>query len=157
MDEYTSNGWTYVDQSFSVFVSSRCPSELGLSSTSSVKLEEVEEGSEPAEFMKALGPQDKKAYDCMLQGASSHSHTAEKDHEQLPLWRGEIVVCRVCFVSRSREVQLHPPTVPAECQLWGVRRGGAAVSSQGDGGSHGDALPAGEPLLRAAAGYHTHL
>ena len=57
------------------FVSSRCPSELGLSSSSSVKVEEVEEGSEPEEFMKALGPPDKKAYDCMLKGASSHSHT----------------------------------------------------------------------------------
>lgn len=54
-------------------VSSRCPSELGLSSTSSVEVEEVDEGSEPAEFTKALGMQDKKAYDCMLQGASSHS------------------------------------------------------------------------------------
>lgn len=58
-------------------MSSRCPSELGLSSTSSVKVEEVEEGSEPAEFRNALGQQDKKAYDCMLQGASSHSHTTQ--------------------------------------------------------------------------------
>lgn len=31
-------------------------------------MEEVEEGSEPAEVLKALGPQDKKAYDCMLEG-----------------------------------------------------------------------------------------
>lgn len=54
-------------------VMERCPSELGLKSTSSVKIEVVEEGSEPAEFSKALGPQDKKAYDCMLQGASLHS------------------------------------------------------------------------------------
>lgn len=48
---------------------------MGLNSTSSVKVEEVEEGAEPSEFVKALGPLDKKAYDCMLQGASSHSHT----------------------------------------------------------------------------------
>ena len=61
--------WTDI---VSVLVSSRCPSELGLSSSSSVKVEEVEEGSEPTEFVKALGPLDKKAYDCMLQGATSH-------------------------------------------------------------------------------------
>lgn len=60
------------DQLFSVFISLRCPSELGLTSTSSVKVEEVEEGAEPSEFVKALGQQDNKAYDCMLQGASSH-------------------------------------------------------------------------------------
>lgn len=55
--------------------SSRCPSELGLSSSnSSVEVEEMEEGSEPAEFQKALGPQDTKAYDCMLQGESAYMH-----------------------------------------------------------------------------------
>lgn len=53
----------------------RCPSELGLSSTSSVKVEEVEEGSEPTEFTKALGPQDKKAYDCMLQDPGKYNYT----------------------------------------------------------------------------------
>uniref|UniRef100_A0AAQ5Z792 HP domain-containing protein n=1 Tax=Amphiprion ocellaris TaxID=80972 RepID=A0AAQ5Z792_AMPOC len=53
----------------------RCPSELGLSSTSSVRLEEVEEGSEPAEFVKALGSQDKKAYDCMLQDPGKYNYT----------------------------------------------------------------------------------
>lgn len=59
----------------------RCPSELGLTSTSSVKVEEVEEGAEPSEFMKSLGQQDTKAYDCMLQGASSpatENHLAKK-------------------------------------------------------------------------------
>ncbi|XP_070782834.1 supervillin [Enoplosus armatus] len=56
-------------------VTQRCPSELGLSSTSSVKVEEVEEGSEPAEFTKALGPQDKKAYDCMLQDPGKYNYT----------------------------------------------------------------------------------
>lgn len=55
--------------------SSRCPSELGLSSGSDVKLELVEEGSEPTEFIKALGTQEKKAYDCMLKGSSSLSPT----------------------------------------------------------------------------------
>lgn len=55
---------------FCMFVSSRCPSELGLSCSSSVKVEEIDEGAEPAEFLEALGQQDKKAYDCMLQGLS---------------------------------------------------------------------------------------
>ncbi|KAI3365268.1 hypothetical protein L3Q82_010361, partial [Scortum barcoo] len=56
-------------------VTQRCPSELGLSSTSNVKVEEVEEGSEPEEFTKALGPQDKKAYDCMLQDPGKYNYT----------------------------------------------------------------------------------
>lgn len=30
----------------------------------------MEEGSEPADFWAALGPMDRKAYDCMLQGES---------------------------------------------------------------------------------------
>uniref|UniRef100_A0A3B4B2D0 HP domain-containing protein n=1 Tax=Periophthalmus magnuspinnatus TaxID=409849 RepID=A0A3B4B2D0_9GOBI len=33
----------------------------------SLNVEEVDEGSEPADFWKALGSQDKKAYDCMLE------------------------------------------------------------------------------------------
>uniref|UniRef100_A0A4W6E3M6 Supervillin d n=1 Tax=Lates calcarifer TaxID=8187 RepID=A0A4W6E3M6_LATCA len=53
----------------------RRPSELGLSSTSSVKVEEVEEGAEPSEFVKALGPLDKKAYDCMLQDPGKYNYT----------------------------------------------------------------------------------
>lgn len=61
-------------------IQERCPSELGLtsSSSSSVTVEVVvveEEGSEPAEFTKALGPQDNKAYDCMLQGMCVRHHT----------------------------------------------------------------------------------
>lgn len=55
-------------------IQERCPAELGLRSTSSVTLEVVEEGSEPAEFSKALGPQGNKAYDCMLQGICSPSY-----------------------------------------------------------------------------------
>lgn len=74
MDKWMSSRWLYVSCGgltiFYVFVSSRTPSELGLSITSSVKVEEVDEGAEPAEFLKALGLQDKKAYDCMLQGMS---------------------------------------------------------------------------------------
>ncbi|CAN9509238.1 unnamed protein product [Ophioblennius macclurei] len=53
----------------------RCPSELGLSKSSSLKVEEVEEGAEPAEFVKALGPQDKKAYDCMLKDPGKYNYT----------------------------------------------------------------------------------
>ncbi|XP_056285086.1 supervillin [Pseudoliparis swirei] len=53
----------------------RCPSELGLSGSGSVDFEEVEEGSEPAEFKKALGPQDKKAYDVMLQDPGKYNFT----------------------------------------------------------------------------------
>lgn len=56
----------------------RCPPELGLSSSGSsrnVKLEVVEEGSEPAEFIKALGPHDKKAYDCMLKDPGKYNYT----------------------------------------------------------------------------------
>uniref|UniRef100_A0A8C4NME4 Supervillin d n=1 Tax=Dicentrarchus labrax TaxID=13489 RepID=A0A8C4NME4_DICLA len=56
-------------------VTQRCPSELGLSSGSNVKVEEVEEGSEPADFTKALGLQDKKAYDCMLQDPGKYNYT----------------------------------------------------------------------------------
>lgn len=46
----------------------RCPSELGLSQSSPVTVQVVEEGSEPADFWTALGQMDRKAYDCMLQG-----------------------------------------------------------------------------------------
>uniref|UniRef100_A0A3Q2EI24 Supervillin d n=1 Tax=Cyprinodon variegatus TaxID=28743 RepID=A0A3Q2EI24_CYPVA len=53
----------------------RCPSELGLNSSSNLKVDEVEEGSEPSEFLKALGPQDKKAYDCMLQDPGKYNYT----------------------------------------------------------------------------------
>ncbi|KAM9816987.1 supervillin-like [Neosynchiropus ocellatus] len=53
----------------------RCPSELGLSSTSRLKVEEIEEGSEPAEFKKAIGMRDRKAYDCMLQDPGKYNYT----------------------------------------------------------------------------------
>lgn len=46
----------------------RCPPELGLRQSSPVRVQVVEEGSEPAEFWTALGQMDRKAYDCMLQG-----------------------------------------------------------------------------------------
>uniref|UniRef100_A0A8C5GNX2 Supervillin-like n=1 Tax=Gouania willdenowi TaxID=441366 RepID=A0A8C5GNX2_GOUWI len=53
----------------------RCPSELGLSSSSRVRVVEVEEGSEPTEFVKTLGSQDKKAYDCMLTDPGKYNFT----------------------------------------------------------------------------------
>uniref|UniRef100_A0A1A7YXZ0 HP domain-containing protein n=1 Tax=Iconisemion striatum TaxID=60296 RepID=A0A1A7YXZ0_9TELE len=53
----------------------RCPSEMGLDSTSRLKVEEVEEGSESAEFELALGPLDKKSYDCMLEDPGKYNYT----------------------------------------------------------------------------------
>ncbi|KAG7262572.1 hypothetical protein CRUP_027057 [Coryphaenoides rupestris] len=53
----------------------RCARELGLTAGSAVKVEEVEEGAEPAEFWKALGQKDKKAYDCMLQDPGKYNYT----------------------------------------------------------------------------------
>jgi len=53
-----------------VYMCVRCPPELGLSKSSPLKVHLVEEGSEPADFWSALGQMDRKAYDCMLQGAS---------------------------------------------------------------------------------------
>uniref|UniRef100_A0A8C5GMY2 Supervillin-like n=1 Tax=Gouania willdenowi TaxID=441366 RepID=A0A8C5GMY2_GOUWI len=53
----------------------KCPSELGLSSSSRVRVVEVEEGSEPTEFVKTLGSQDKKAYDCMLTDPGKYNFT----------------------------------------------------------------------------------
>ncbi|XP_051925286.1 supervillin [Hippocampus zosterae] len=58
-------------------LSQGCPPELGLSGGDGgrVKVEEVEEGSEPAEFKKVLGLQDRKSYDCMLQDPGKYNHT----------------------------------------------------------------------------------
>ncbi|XP_054618790.1 supervillin isoform X3 [Dunckerocampus dactyliophorus] len=53
----------------------RCPSELDLKSSSRVKVEEVEEGAEPAEFLKVLSVQDRKSYDCMLQDPGKYNYT----------------------------------------------------------------------------------
>ncbi|CDQ81475.1 unnamed protein product [Oncorhynchus mykiss] len=51
-----------------------CPPELGLSSDSLSRVQEVEEGAEPVEFWNAIGQQDRKTYDCMLQGTE---HTSQ--------------------------------------------------------------------------------
>uniref|UniRef100_A0A8C1CTN1 Supervillin d n=1 Tax=Cyprinus carpio carpio TaxID=630221 RepID=A0A8C1CTN1_CYPCA len=52
-----------------------CPCELGLNSNSSLKVHEIEEGTEPKEFWDALGKQDRKAYDCMLQDPGKYNFT----------------------------------------------------------------------------------
>lgn len=51
-----------------MYVHCSCPPELGLNSNTNLKVQEIEEGSEPQEFWDALGKQDRKAYDCMMQG-----------------------------------------------------------------------------------------
>lgn len=93
----------------------RCPSELGLRRSSSVTIEVVDEGSEPAEFTKVLGTQD-KAYDCMLQGTCSRSLTHQR---QLTLKVPKSAASSRLdgVIHRSWEVQLHPPVIPSECQL----------------------------------------
>ncbi|XP_039547051.1 supervillin isoform X2 [Pimephales promelas] len=57
-----------------------CPCELGLNSNSSLKVIEIEEGTEPKEFWDALGKQDRKAYDCMLQDPGKYNFTPRLFH-----------------------------------------------------------------------------
>ncbi|XP_071060107.1 supervillin isoform X3 [Pseudochaenichthys georgianus] len=57
-----------------------CPPELGLGKSSPVKVQVVEEGSEPAEFWTALGQMDRKAYDCMLQDPGKYNFTPRLFH-----------------------------------------------------------------------------
>ncbi|KAM9843925.1 supervillin [Aulostomus maculatus] len=57
-----------------------CPPELGLSKSSLVKVQGVEEGSEPADFWTALGQMDRKAYDCMLQDPGKYNFTPRLFH-----------------------------------------------------------------------------
>ncbi|KAM9345570.1 supervillin isoform 2-T2 [Symphorus nematophorus] len=57
-----------------------CPPELGLSQSSPVKVQVVEEGSEPADFWTALGQMDRKAYDCMLQDPGKYNFTPRLFH-----------------------------------------------------------------------------
>ncbi|KAG9267726.1 supervillin-like isoform X1 [Astyanax mexicanus] len=52
-----------------------CPPELGLNNNSSLKVQEIEEGSEPQAFWDALGQQDRKTYDCMLQDPGKYNFT----------------------------------------------------------------------------------
>ncbi|KAM7387286.1 hypothetical protein PAMA_009758 [Pampus argenteus] len=57
-----------------------CPLELGLNKSSPVKVQVVEEGSEPADFWTALGQMDRKAYDCMLQDPGKYNFTPRLFH-----------------------------------------------------------------------------
>ncbi|XP_073774419.1 supervillin isoform X2 [Danio rerio] len=52
-----------------------CPREMGLNSNSSLKVNEMEEGTESKEFWDALGNQDRKAYDCMLEDPGKYNFT----------------------------------------------------------------------------------
>ncbi|GCB73386.1 hypothetical protein scyTo_0002517, partial [Scyliorhinus torazame] len=57
-------------------IKERPPEELGLWSRTDVTVCELEEGSEHPEFWRALGQQDRKAYDCMLQDPGKYNFTA---------------------------------------------------------------------------------
>ncbi|CAK6961185.1 supervillin [Scomber scombrus] len=57
-----------------------CPPELGLSKSSPLNVQVVEEGSEPADFWTALGQMDRKAYDCMLQDPGKYNFTPRLFH-----------------------------------------------------------------------------
>ncbi|XP_041736431.1 supervillin isoform X7 [Coregonus clupeaformis] len=57
-----------------------CPPELGLSIDSPARVQEVEEGAEPVEFWNAIGQQDRKAYDCMLQDPGKYNFTPRLFH-----------------------------------------------------------------------------
>ncbi|XP_026215825.1 supervillin isoform X5 [Anabas testudineus] len=57
-----------------------CPPELCLNKNSPVKVQAVEEGSEPADFWTALGEMDRKAYDCMLQDPGKYNFTPRLFH-----------------------------------------------------------------------------
>ncbi|KAJ8344855.1 hypothetical protein SKAU_G00290480 [Synaphobranchus kaupii] len=56
-------------------ITQTCPPELGLSSSCSLRVQEVEEGAEPVEFWNSLGRPDRKAYDCMLQDPGKYNFT----------------------------------------------------------------------------------
>uniref|UniRef100_A0A8C8DYH8 Supervillin c n=1 Tax=Oryzias sinensis TaxID=183150 RepID=A0A8C8DYH8_9TELE len=56
------------------------PPELGLHKSSHVNVHFVEEGSEPTGFWAALGPMDRKAYDCMLQDPGKYNFTPRLFH-----------------------------------------------------------------------------
>ncbi|XP_060704952.1 supervillin isoform X7 [Hemiscyllium ocellatum] len=56
-------------------IKERPPQELGLWNRMDVTVREIEEGSEPPEFWHALGQQDRKVYDCMLQDPGKYNFT----------------------------------------------------------------------------------
>ncbi|XP_017352126.1 supervillin isoform X3 [Ictalurus punctatus] len=70
------------------------PPEMGLSN-SSLNILDVEEGAEPAEFWNAIGPPDRKAYDCMLQDPGKYNFTPRLFHlnVQSGMFKGEELLC----------------------------------------------------------------
>ncbi|XP_016297127.1 supervillin-like isoform X2 [Sinocyclocheilus anshuiensis] len=57
-----------------------CPPELSLRTGSFMNVQEVEEEKEPADFWNAIGPQDRKSYDCMLQDPGKFNFTPRLYH-----------------------------------------------------------------------------
>ncbi|KAK9977888.1 hypothetical protein ABG768_019672 [Culter alburnus] len=57
-----------------------CPPELSLRTGSFINVQEMEEGKEPTEFWNAIGPQDRKSYDCMLQDPGKFNFTPRLFH-----------------------------------------------------------------------------
>ncbi|XP_073800978.1 supervillin isoform X21 [Danio rerio] len=57
-----------------------CPSELSLKTGSFMNIQEVEEGKEPSEYWNAIGQQDRKSYDCMLQDPGKFNFTPRLFH-----------------------------------------------------------------------------
>lgn len=66
---FSTDAGTAKSASEQLLASARCPLEAGLHSSSKVTIHECDEGVEPPGFWEALGRKDRKAYDCMLQGA----------------------------------------------------------------------------------------
>uniref|UniRef100_UPI00398F1294 supervillin-like isoform X4 n=1 Tax=Pristiophorus japonicus TaxID=55135 RepID=UPI00398F1294 len=56
-------------------IKERPPQELGLWTGTDVTVRELEEGSEVPEFWHALGQEDRKVYDCMLQDPGKYNFT----------------------------------------------------------------------------------
>ncbi|XP_016122876.1 supervillin-like isoform X2 [Sinocyclocheilus grahami] len=57
-----------------------CPPELSLRTGRFMNVQEVEDGKEPADFWNAIGPQDRKSYDCMLQDPGKFNFTPRLYH-----------------------------------------------------------------------------
>ncbi|TSK28031.1 Supervillin [Bagarius yarrelli] len=70
------------------------PPEMGLSNIN-LNIQEVEEGAEPAEFWSAIGTQDRKVYDCMLQDPGKYNFTPRLFHlsAQSGVFKGEELLC----------------------------------------------------------------
>ncbi|KAF7697854.1 hypothetical protein HF521_004364 [Silurus meridionalis] len=70
------------------------PPEMGLSN-SNLNIQEVEEGAEPAAFWNAIGPQDRKAYDCMLQDPGKYNFTPRLFYlsAQSEMFKGVELLC----------------------------------------------------------------